>query len=189
MRVTSVGAKLARDSGMPVTGKLSDPLSSRASSLPQKLSHRVYCRHKKSGAQCAAFCCPKVSGGCCVHRDRHVHDRGRRVPNDHVRLDRLGRHSSRPGHGRPSHPDSDKTGTPLAVASSSVGLVDSNAVPSNSAAPVGNTAVRNSHAEPNNNSRHRNRPAPVRCRHRNGSSSSLRRNKARMPKESNRETQ
>jgi hypothetical protein len=74
------------------------------------------------------------------------------------------------------------------VASNSAGLAGSTAVPSNSVAPVGNTAVRNSHAVPNNILRC-SRPALARCRPLNGNSSSLRRSKARMPKESDQETQ
>ncbi len=183
-----MGAKLARDSDIPVTGKLTDPLSSRASFAPTNVIPQVLLHAQKSGAQCAASCCPKVSGGCVVHRDRHVHDHNHRVPDDHARLDPVGHHSSHPGYGRPSHPYSDKTGTPLAVASSGVGRVGNTAAASNSAAPVGNTAGRNSHAVPNN-THHCNRPARGRYRPRNGSSSSLHRSKVRRPKVSNRETQ
>jgi hypothetical protein len=83
----------------------------------------------------------------------------------------------------------DKSDRPPVVVNNSGGRVGNSAVPNNSVAPVGSTWVPNSSAAPSSNSHRRNRPAPVRCRPRNGNSSSLRRSKARMPKESNRETQ
>ena len=169
------GSEPARGNGVPANFDVTDPTLSRAGSLPQALLQA-----KKSGARCAAFNNLQISGDYPVHHDRP--DRA-----DHAR--HVDYHPNHPGHDRPSRPDLGKIDRPPAVVNdSSEGPVDSSAA-NNSVAPVGSTWAPNSSAAPSSNFRRRNRPAPVRCRLRNGNSSSLRRSKARMPKESNRETQ
>jgi len=171
------GSKLPRHIGLVWSRKSAidtSPCGSKAR------SHIYFIPGTKKRRSMRRLFYPPISGGRPVP---FRHDRP--VPGDHVHPNH---DPSHPGLGHPNHRDSDGTSTPPVVASNSVGLAGSSAVPSNSAAPVGNTAGRNSHAELSNNSRRCNRQAPVRCTPRSGSKN-LRRSKARKPKESNRETQ
>ena len=134
-------------------------------------------RHKKSGAQCAAFL-RGVTSGCRVGCNRRARCDGRSCHDP-------GGHPSHRDGGRPNVRDHDRASD---GSRSNAGPVGSNEAPSNSVEPVGNNvALAGSSAAPNNtccrrcNKCHRccstketGRCRPLRC------SSHLRRNKGRI---------
>ncbi len=149
------------------------------------------------------------TGGCVGHPDRHHGDRPDRPDYPtYCGLDshcpgRLGSgRPSRPGDGHPSRHDHDGHDDPIhdsdspgsllvAPAGNSAVPIDKPAAGGNNAALAGNTvqAVSNTGAGPSSNgrrsnkTRHRSNTALGTCRHRNGSSSILHRNRARTHQE------